>query len=67
MKQLLIKEDMLMLVLAIILLLFGLILIGTSRFVAYQHDDIDLREKIYIPGVILFLVGAILFIGYFVN
>ena len=43
-----------MLVLSIILLLLGLILIGISRFVAYQRN-IDLREKIYIPGVIFCL------------
>ena len=53
------QEAMLMLVLSIILLLLGLILIGISRFVAYQRD-IDLREKIYIPGVIFVLIGALL-------
>ena len=35
-----------MLVLSIILLLFGLILIGISRFVAYQRN-IDLRKNLY--------------------
>ncbi|AKC75150.1 MULTISPECIES: hypothetical protein [Staphylococcus] len=55
-----------MLVLSIILLLFGLILIGISRFVAYQRN-IDLREKIYIPGVIFVLIGALLLLFYLMN
>ena len=54
-----------MLVLSIILLLFGLILIGISRFVAYQRN-IDQR-KIYIPGVIFVLIGALLLLFYLMN
>ncbi|MCJ1655410.1 hypothetical protein MT342_01340 [Staphylococcus sp. NRL 21/187] len=54
-----------MLILSIILLLIGIALIATSRFVAYKRD-IDLREKIYIPGVLIFLIGALCLIGFWV-
>ncbi|WP_188349606.1 hypothetical protein [Staphylococcus pragensis] len=61
-----IKEARLMLIFSIILLLIGIALIATSRFVAYKRD-IDLREKIYIPGVLIFLIGALCLIGSWVN
>ena len=59
------KEAELMLILSIILLVVGIILISISNFVAYRQD-IDLREKIYLPGVLFVLIGAICLIGYFV-
>ena len=59
------KEAELMLILSIILLVVGIILISISSFVAYRQD-IDLREEIYLPGVLFILIGAICLIGYFV-
>lgn len=59
------KEAELMLILSIILLVVGIILISISSFVAYRQD-IDLREKIYLLGVLFVLIGAICLIGYFV-
>ncbi|UDI77302.1 hypothetical protein HYI43_01580 [Staphylococcus taiwanensis] len=55
-----------MFALSIIFLLIGIILIVMSRFITYRRD-IDIREKIYIPGVICILIGAILLLGHFVN
>ena len=46
-----------MLILSIILLVVGIILISISSFVAYRQD-IDLREKIYLPGVLFVLIGC---------
>lgn len=55
-----------MLVISIILTVLGLSLILVSLIVS-KSDSLDLREKIYVPGLCLLLIGFLCLIGHFVN
>ena len=55
-----------MLVISIILTVLGLSLILVSLIVS-KSDSLDLREKIYLPGLCLLLIGFLCLIGHFVN
>ena len=47
-------------------MVIGLILILVSRIVSIA-ESFDLREKIYVPGLCLLLIGTLCLIGHFVN
>lgn len=55
-----------MLVISIILIVIGLALIIVSRVVK-RSESFDLREKFYVPGLCLLLIGSLCLIGHFVN
>lgn len=55
-----------MLITSIIFMIIGLLLIVVSRIVS-QAESFDLREKIYVPGLCLLLIGTLCLIGHFVN
>ena len=44
----------------------GVVLIVLSQII-YHSKPIDAKEKMFIPGVCLFLVGLLSLIGHFVN
>lgn len=55
-----------MFTISIIAMIIGVVLIVLSQII-YHSKPIDAKEKMFIPGVCLFLVGLLSLIGHFVN
>ncbi|WP_171001920.1 hypothetical protein [Staphylococcus sp. J] len=54
--------------LSIILLILGAILIIISKIVMYADEKRhELKEKFYLPGLCLVLIGILILIGHFVT
>lgn len=55
-----------MFIVSIVAMIIGIVLIILSH-VIYHSKAKDVKEKMFIPGVCLLLIGAFCLIGYFVN
>ncbi|ARB79002.1 MULTISPECIES: hypothetical protein [Staphylococcus] len=56
-----------MFIISLLLIVIGITLMILSWLISHRTTSVDLREKLYLPGLCVCLIGCLCLIGFLIN